>query len=74
MDSDIGRLLDHFEATGLLEETLVVVTSDHGEEFMEHGGVLHGRTHYEELMRVPLILRGPGVPQGVRRIAACGLA
>ena len=41
-------------------DTLVVVTSDHGEEFLEHGGVLHGRTQFQEVVRVPLIVRGPG--------------
>ena len=44
----------------------MLVVSDHGDEFFEHGGVLHGRTQYQELVRVPLILRGPGVPRGVR--------
>jgi arylsulfatase A-like enzyme len=48
----------------MLADTLVVVTSDHGEEFQEHGGLLHGRTQFQELLRVPLILAGPGVPQG----------
>jgi arylsulfatase A-like enzyme len=51
---------------GLGENTLVVVTSDHGEEFMEHGSVLHGRTYYEEVIRIPLILSGPGLPAGLR--------
>jgi choline-sulfatase len=42
------------------EETLVVFTSDHGEELFEHGGVLHGYTLYEEMMGIPLILWSPG--------------
>lgn len=66
VDEEIGRLLDDLEARGLDKTTLVIVTSDHGEEFLEHGGVLHGRTLYEELLRVPLVMRGPGVPEGVR--------
>ena len=41
--------------------TLLVVTSDHGEEFLEHGDVLHGRSQFQELIRVPLLLRGPGL-------------
>lgn len=63
MDDELARLL-----RGLAEDprTLVIVTADHGEEFLEHGGVLHGRTQYQELVRVPLIVRGPGVPRGVR--------
>jgi arylsulfatase A-like enzyme len=63
MDDEIGRLLT---ALGDARDTLVLLTSDHGEEFLEHGGVLHGRTQYEEVVRVPLIVRGPGVPRGVR--------
>ena len=66
MDDGIARLLLHLEQTGLLESTLIVVTSDHGEEFLEHDGVLHGRTQFEEVLQVPLILRGPGLPRGLR--------
>jgi arylsulfatase A-like enzyme len=66
MDDGIARVLEALRVTGQLEGTVVVVTSDHGEEFLEHGGVLHGRTQYEEVIRVPLILTGPGLPAGVR--------
>ena len=63
MDDELARLLDGFsDDPGLL----VLVVGDHGDEFLEHGGVLHGRTQYQELVRVPLILRGAGVPRGVR--------
>jgi arylsulfatase A-like enzyme len=65
-DAEVAKLLLHLELSGELENTLIVVTSDHGEEFLEHGDVLHGRTQYDELMRVPLILAGPGVPRGRR--------
>jgi uncharacterized sulfatase len=44
----------------------VVVTADHGEELFDHGGVFHGRTQYQEMLRVPLILVGPGIPRGLR--------
>jgi len=64
LDRIVGGLLAFLEDQGLSDETLVVLTSDHGEEFQEHGGLLHGRTQYEELLRVPLILAGPGVPHG----------
>lgn len=63
MDDELARLL---AAIGDDGRTLVIVTSDHGEEFLEHGGVLHGRTQYQELVRVPLILRGTGIPVGAR--------
>ncbi|MBW2268524.1 MAG: sulfatase [Deltaproteobacteria bacterium] len=64
MDDGVGALLAKLDELGLVENTLVVLTSDHGEEFLEHDGVLHGRTLHEEVVRVPLILRGPGVPIG----------
>ncbi len=65
-DERLGVFFDYLDAEGLTDETLVVITSDHGEEYNEHGGLLHGRTHYQELVRIPLIVRGPGVPVGLR--------
>lgn len=62
-DDELGRLLD---AIGPRDDTLLIVTSDHGEEFLEHGSLLHGRTQYEEVVRIPLLVRGPGVPAGKR--------
>jgi arylsulfatase A-like enzyme len=47
-------------------DALVLVTSDHGEEFLEHGGVMHGRTQFQEVVRVPLVMRGGGIPAGTR--------
>ena len=66
LDDELGRFLDALQERGLLDDTVIAVTSDHGEEFLEHGGVLHGRTLYGELVRVPLILAGPGIPAGSR--------
>jgi len=60
-DLQIGRLLDGLERLGLADDTLVVLTADHGEEFMEHGWLGHTQTLYDELLHVPLILRWPGV-------------
>jgi arylsulfatase A-like enzyme len=62
VDSEIGRLLAALEARGLRETTLVVVTSDHGEEFGEHGGSGHGYTLYDENLRVPLLLNHASLP------------
>lgn len=59
-DRQIGRLLRKMAELGLDDRTAVVLTSDHGEEFGEHGGRLHFSLH-EEVSRVPLILRVPGV-------------
>ena len=56
MDAQIRRLFQALAERGLLEDTLVVVTSDHGEEFGEHGGLTHGVTLYEEVLRVPFLL------------------
>jgi len=65
VDDELGRVLDHMKARGLDRGTLVVVTSDHGEEFLEHGSWEHQRTLYEEVVRIPLVVHGPGV--GPRR-------
>jgi arylsulfatase A-like enzyme len=64
VDRQIGRLFDELELRGLLEETLVVLTSDHGEELFDHDGFEHGHTMYQELLRVPLLFWGPGVRPG----------
>ena len=58
-DRRIGELVEGLRARGLLEDTLIVLTSDHGEEFWEHGSVEHGHTLYGELLRVPLLVRLP---------------
>jgi arylsulfatase len=66
-DGAVGRILRHLQDRQLIEKTLVIVTADHGEEFLEHGGTYHKWTFFEELVHVPLILRVPGGPRGVRR-------
>jgi hypothetical protein len=57
-DGQVGRVLDRLKERGLDRSTLVVLTSDHGEEFLEHGAWEHQRTLYEEQIRIPLVLRG----------------
>jgi len=69
LDAELGRFVAALRKLELLDETLLVVTSDHGEEFMEHGRLEHFLTTHEESLRVPLLLRGPGVPAG-RRVSA----
>lgn len=59
-DKRFGDFLDRFEKMGLLEKTIVVVFADHGEEFGEHGYIDHGPTLYDEMVRVPLLIRFPG--------------
>jgi len=64
-DRELGRLLDGLAQRGLDKKTIVVLTSDHGEEFHDHGGFEHGHTLYDELLHVPLIVRWPGhLPAG----------
>lgn len=55
LDKYVGQILDHLEARGALENTLVVYTSDHGHLFGQHGLTAKGPFHYEDLIRVPLI-------------------
>ena len=66
LDTELGRLFRGLRALGLEDETLLVITSDHGEEFMEHGRVDHFLPTWQEVLRVPLLLRGPGLPVGLR--------
>lgn len=74
-DAEIGRLLDELERRGLAANTLVVVVSDHGDEFLEHGGFGHRRTLYQEVVRVPVILRWPAGPLArAARRGPCSLA
>lgn len=64
MDMDIGRILATLDARGLSENTIVVYTSDHGLGVGQHG--LMGKQNlYDHSMRIPLIMRGPGVPRGL---------
>lgn len=67
-DRYFGELLTELEKRGLLEQTVVVLLSDHGEELFDHGSWSHGLTLYEEQLRVPFIMRFPGerAPRGVR--------
>ena len=55
-----GRLLETLRERGRFDNTLVVVTSDHGESFGEHGEFYHGKVLYEENIRVPLVVKLPG--------------
>ncbi|HEY7511004.1 MAG TPA: sulfatase-like hydrolase/transferase [Vicinamibacteria bacterium] len=65
-DELVGRLRQALEARGVLDRSLVIVTSDHGEGLGDHGESAHGFFAYESTLRVPLIVRGPGVAAGGR--------
>jgi arylsulfatase A-like enzyme len=61
VDRLVGEVLDELERQGLTDRTVVILNSDHGEELSDHGDFTHGHTMYDELVRVPLIISGPGV-------------
>jgi len=65
-DDALARLFDQLRERGVLDDALVVITSDHGEEFGEHGLLGHAKTVYDEVLRIPLLFWAPGrVPEGV---------
>jgi arylsulfatase A-like enzyme len=68
-DEQFGRFVELLDYLGLADRSLIALYSDHGEEFGEHGGFDHGRTLYEELLRVPLVVRFPAAAGagGVRK-------
>jgi arylsulfatase A-like enzyme len=68
-DHHVGQLLAEVDALGYRDNSLVMLTADHGDEFWEHGGYQHGHSLYDELIHVPLIVRGPGLFARPRRIA-----
>ena len=67
VDAAVGSLLAELKRSGHYEDTLIVLLSDHGDELWEHGRVGHGHTLYEELLRVPFLVKLPGDPAGHRR-------
>jgi arylsulfatase A-like enzyme len=73
LDARIGELLDSLRAQGRLEGTLILLTSDHGEELLDHGRVGHGSTLFEEVLRIPLMIRLPRAEQAGRRAAPARL-
>jgi arylsulfatase A-like enzyme len=75
-DFHIGRVIAALDASPLFERTVVVLTGDHGEAFGEHGAFFHGREVWEEIIRVPLLIRVPGaIPRRIaRRVSDIDLA
>lgn len=66
MDASLGIFLDRLETSGAMDNTIVIIFSDHGEEFMEHGRMSHGKSLHRESLHVPLIIRMPGQQDGRR--------
>ncbi|MEZ4335929.1 MAG: sulfatase [Sandaracinaceae bacterium] len=65
-DHHFGEFLARLERLGVSDDTLIIVTADHGEEFQEHGSYGHGHSIFQELIGVPLMVRMPGGPAGRR--------
>ncbi|MFK7987070.1 MAG: sulfatase [Sandaracinaceae bacterium] len=61
-DTHLSAILDGLESRGLADDTMVIITADHGEELYDHGSVGHGHSLYDELVHVPLLIRLPGLP------------
>lgn len=74
VDGQIARLVEFLDRRGLARSTVVAVAADHGEALGEHGELTHGLLLYEPTLRVPLLLRGPGIPAGKTVEAPVGLA
>ncbi len=60
-DTEMQHILDVLGQLGLAEQTLVILTADHGDSFWEHGTLSHGRAIYDDTVKVPLVLRAPGL-------------
>ena len=63
-DTYLGEIQGWIDAAGLTGKTVFAFTSDHGEEWLDHGMVAHAQSLYSELVHVPLVLSGPGIPVG----------
>jgi arylsulfatase A-like enzyme len=68
VDWNIGKILASLRTLGLDDNTIVAITADHGEEFLEHGQAAHYKTLYDEVLRVPLVVRYPGHVAPGRRV------
>jgi len=68
-DDHLAMIVARLEALGVLDDTIVVVTSDHGDEFFEHGMKGHAKTLYDEVLHVPLVIRHPPRIAHGRRVA-----
>jgi arylsulfatase A-like enzyme len=64
-DTQIGRLLNHLKQRGLWDNTIVVIGGDNGEAFYEHGFAAHASSLFNEVVKVPMIIRAPGLDPGL---------
>ncbi len=68
-DQEFGRFVRELRARGLYDDALVVFLADHGEEFLDHGQWLHGRSVFDELIRIPLLVKFPGGRWAGKRVS-----
>jgi len=73
LDMQVDRFLNELRENGLFDDTLVILTADHGEAFREHGAIAHGSSLHNEVIRVPLIVWAPGQTEGQRLAAPVSL-
>jgi arylsulfatase A-like enzyme len=65
VDAQLERVFDALEESGLYDNSIIIITADHGEEFFEHGRYGHGKTHYDEVVSIPLMIYVPDGEPGV---------
>ncbi len=63
VDYQLGKIFEKLNQLGINDNTIIILTADHGEGFKEHGKLRHGYKPYIELVHVPLIMKGPGIPR-----------
>ena len=73
LDTQFGRLLDHLEEDNQLDNTIIIVTADHGRYVGAHGFDAHNFGPFEEIYRVPLIMAGPGIARGKESLGLLNL-
>jgi arylsulfatase A-like enzyme len=69
-DEHVGQIMAKLDELGLDDQTLIILSADHGEEFFEHRGCDHGQTLYDEVLQIPLLVRHPSVIPPGRRVSA----
>jgi arylsulfatase A-like enzyme len=66
LDAELDRFFSFLRENHLMDRCYLLFTADHGEEFGDHGSIDHSYTQYQEMLRVPILIRGPGIPAGLR--------
>ena len=64
-DIQFGKLVEEMRVRGLYDNSMIILTSDHGEEFYDHSGFFHGNTLYDEMVRVPIIIKSSYIEKGL---------